>query len=69
MTFIDVYKDTIKNLDRFVIQLASMVNRFSVTLLVHGIGIVSLKLRHWLNLDILIVHPFRVYPKWVLRNI
>ena len=33
------------------IQLASMDSRFSLKLLVHGTGLLSLKLRHWLYLD------------------
>ena len=36
---------------RLAIQLASMDSRFFLRLLVHGTGLLSLKLRHWLYLD------------------
>ena len=39
-------ENTICNLDRFVIQLASMDSCFSLNLLVHGKGLLLLKLRH-----------------------
>ena len=39
------------NLDRLAIQLASMDRRFFLKLLVHGTGLLSLKLCHWLYLD------------------
>ena len=39
---------------------------FFLKLLVHGMGLLSLKLRHWLYLDqilfIISVHPFRIIP-------
>ena len=39
---------------------------FSLKLLVHGMGLLLLKLRHWLYLDkiflTIIVHPFRIIP-------
>ena len=41
----------VRNSDGFIIQLVSMESCFSLKLLVHGTGLVSLKLRHWLNLD------------------
>ena len=44
-------ENTAWNLDRLAIQLASMHSRFSLKLLVHGTGLLSLKLRHWLYLD------------------
>ena len=57
---------TTLNLDRLAIQLASMDSRFSLKLLVHGTGLLSLKLRHWLYLDQIFltisVHPFRIIP-------
>ena len=41
-------------------------SRFSLKLLVHGAGLLSLKLRHWLYLDQILleisVHPFRIIP-------
>ena len=49
-----------------MIQLARMDSRFFPKLLVHGTGLLSLKLRHWLYLyPILLeisVHPFRIIP-------
>ena len=46
--------------------IASMDSRFSIKLLVHGTGLLSLKLRHWLYLDQIFfkisVHPFRIIP-------
>ena len=48
------------------IQLASMDSRFFLKLFVHGTGLLSLKLRHWLYLDPIlfkiIVHSFRIIP-------
>ena len=48
------------------IQLASMDSRFFPKLLVHGTGLLSLKLCHWLYLDQMLleisVHPFRIIP-------
>ena len=56
----------IRVLEENAIQLASMDSRFFLKLLVHETGLLSLKLRHWLYLDqILIkisVHPFRIIP-------
>ena len=66
---VEVYKGTriIHNLDRFTIQLASMDSRFFLKLLVHGTGLLSLKLRHCLYLDHIFltisVHPFRIIKK------
>ena len=44
----------------------SMGSRFFLKLLVHGTGMLSLKLRHWLYLDQILleisVHPFRIIP-------
>ena len=41
-----------------------MDSRFFLKLLVHGTGLLSLKLRHWLYLDQILleisVHPFRI---------
>ena len=50
---VEAYKGTRRkhNLDRLAIQLASMESSFSLKLLVHGTGLLSLKLRHWLYLD------------------
>ena len=60
-------------LDRLAIQLASMDSRFFLKLLVHGTGLLSLKLRHWLYLDQFFfkisVYRFRIIPRRVLRNI
>ena len=43
-----------------------MDSRFSPKLLVHGMGLLSLKLRHWLYLDQIFVkisvHPFCIIP-------
>ena len=43
-----------------------IINCFFLKLLVHGTGLLSLKLRHWLYLDqffkIISVHPFRIIP-------
>ena len=54
------------NLDRLAIQLASMDSRFFLKPLVHGTGLLSLKLRHWLYLDQILVtigvHPLRILP-------
>ena len=54
------------NLDRLAIQLASMDSRFFLKLLVHGTGLLSLKLCHWLYLDKILVkisvHPFHIIP-------
>ena len=62
----ELEENTILNLDKLVIQLASMDNRFPLKLLVHGTGLVSLKLRHWLYLDQIFfkisVHRFRIIP-------
>ena len=48
------------------IQLTNMDSRLSLKLLVHGTGLLSLKLRHWLYLDQILlkisVHPFRIIP-------
>ena len=67
---VEAYKGTRRNttwnLDRLAIQLASMDSRFSLKLLVHGTGLLSLKLRHWLYLDQILlkisVHPFCIIP-------
>ena len=44
----------------------NMDSRFSLKLLVHGTGLLSLKLRHWLYLDQILFkiseHPFRIIP-------
>ena len=44
----------------------SQDSRFSLKLLVHGTGLLSLKLRHWLYLDKnffkISVHPLRIIP-------
>ena len=49
-----------------IIQLASMDNRFSLKLLVHGTGLLSLKLRYCLYLDQIFfkisMHPFHTIP-------
>ena len=59
-------ENTTRNLDRLAIQLASMDSRFFLKLLVHGTGLLSLKLPHWLYLDQILlkisVHPFRIIP-------
>ena len=59
-------ENTALNLDRLAIQLASMDSRFPLKLLVHGTGLLSLKLRHRLYLDQIFfkirVHPFRIIP-------
>ena len=59
-------ENTTLNLDRLAIQLASMDSRFFLKLLVHGTGLLLLKLRHWLYLDQILfeisVHPFRIIP-------
>ena len=59
-------ENTTLNLDRLAIQLAGMDSRFSLKLLVHGTGLLSLKLRHWLYLDQILfkisMHPFRIIP-------
>ena len=59
-------RNTILNLDRFVIQLASIDSRFPLKLLVHGTCLLLLKLRHWMYLDKIFfkisVHPFRIIP-------
>ena len=51
---------------RLVIQLASMDSRLSLKLLVHGTGLVSLKLRYWMYLDQIVfkisVLSFRIIP-------
>ena len=43
-----------------------MDSRFFLKLLLHGTGLLSLKLRHWLYLDQILleisVHPFRIIP-------
>ena len=45
-------ENTTGNFDRLAIQLASMDSRFFVIkLIVHGTGLLSLKLRHWLYLE------------------
>ena len=67
---VEAYKGTrrkhSKNLDRLAIQLANMDSRFPLKLLVHGTGLLSLKLRHWLYLDQILlkisVHPFHIIP-------
>ena len=67
---VEAYKDTRRkttsNLDRLAIQLASIDSRFFLKLLVHGTGLLSLKLRQWLYLDQIVlkisVHPFRILP-------
>ena len=63
---IRVLEENTLNLDRLAIQLASMDSRFFLKLLVHGMGLLSLKLRHWLYLDQILlkisVHPFRIIP-------
>ena len=57
-------ENTTGHLDRFVMQLANMDSRFFLRLLVHGTGLLSLKLRHWLYLNQIFltisVHPFRI---------
>ena len=57
-------ENTACKLDRLAIQQASMDSRFSLKLLVHGTGLLSLKIRHWLYLDQIFVkisvHPFRI---------
>ena len=59
-------ENTAWNLDRLAIQLASMDSRSSLKLLVHGTGLFSLKLRHWLYIDQIFfkisVHLFRIIP-------
>ena len=51
---------------QMAIQLANMDSRFPLKLLVHGTGLLSVKLRHWLYLDQILfkisVHPFRIIP-------
>ena len=58
-------ENTTWNLDRLAIQLASMYGRsFFLKLLVHGTGLLSLKLRHWLYVYQIFltftVHPFHI---------
>ena len=51
---VEAYKGTRRKHNikfRLAIQLASMDSRFFLKLLVHGTGLLSLKLRHWLYLD------------------
>ena len=59
-------ENTTWNLDRLAIQLASMDSHFFLKLLVHGTGLLSLKLCHWLYLDHIFltisVHPFCIIP-------
>ena len=51
---------------RLAIQLAIMDSLCILKLLVYGMGLLSLKLRHWLYLDQILlqisVHPFRIIP-------
>ena len=51
---------------RLAIQLAIMDSRCILKQLVYGMGLLSLKLRHWLYLDQILlqisVHPFRIIP-------
>ena len=59
-------ENTIRNVDRLVIQLASMDSRFLLKLLVHGPGLLSLNLRLWIYLDKIFfkisVHSIRIIP-------
>ena len=65
---VDAYKGTRrKHIMKFrQIQLANIDSRFPLKLLVHGTGLLSRKLRHWLYLDQIVfkisVHPFRIIP-------
>ena len=63
---VESYKGTRRKHNRLAIQLASMDSRFFLKLLVHGTGLLSLKLLYWLYLDqtflIISVHPFRIIP-------
>ena len=62
----------LQNSDILVIQLASMDSRFSLKLLVHGTGLLSLKLRHLLYLGPIlfkiIVHPFCIRFRWNIET-
>ena len=57
---VEAYKGTRRK------HLASMDSHFFLKLFVHGMGLLSLKLRNWLYLDQIFfkisVHPFRIIP-------
>ena len=69
--FVEAYKSTRRKHNIQFRQIGHTTSQygqsfFSLKLLVHGTGLLSLKVRHWLNLDKIFltisVHPFRIIP-------
>ena len=67
--FVEAYKSTRRKHNIQFRQIGHTTSQygqsvFSLKLLVHGTGLLSLKVRHWLNLDQIFltisVHPFRI---------
>ena len=74
---VEVYKGTQRKHNMKFRQIGHTTSQyrqsFFLKLLVHGTGLLSLKLCHWLYLDQIFltisVHPFRIIPTFILEHV